>query len=264
MKRHVSPTPKVFNASYKPPQKTKQKLPQILSRPLLLAVAIVATIFLIGRLPILRIGKIEFEGRISTESQDRLKQLVGQSIFSNKINFVIDSVLSADSTISEINCVKSIPSTLNCQIEARVGEFIWNTQEKKYLIDKQGYVFKSASNEKLKVITDRKSKDVVLGELVISPETLTTFSDLLKQLSAASIKVDQLFIDESFYQFEVILTGRVDKKLPFPKKLPINVLLTTSYPISSQVKVLTQLLSEHSEKITKRIDLRVPGNVYYQ
>jgi hypothetical protein len=127
-------------------------------------------------------------------------------------------------------------------------------------LDKSGHIFAKSAGESLPILEDRAGKSVSIGEEVASPETVAAYERLVSLLRKDGLTVSRLFITESFYQFGVVISARADKKFP---NNPISVLLTTSYPLEAQVIVLSKVLDERSEQIRERIDLRVPGNVYF-
>lgn len=262
--KHSAPTPKVFNAKYQSVSSSRPALPKGLGKPLIIAAVVIVGFLLISKLPIFRVSSVEVDGEISAESNRQLTGLVGQSIFSGRIEETTKSILNSDSTIGSLNCARSIPAKLLCKAEARKGVLTWNANGKSYLIDSYGVAFEGEANSELLTVEDSTSAELKVGDLVISSSTIEGLQSMAAQLSEKEFKLDKILVSTSLYQFEAVISGRTKIELPFPTKSPITVAMTTSYPTSAQVKVLEQLVAQRSPEIAGRVDLRVPGNVYYR
>lgn len=260
MMRNTAPTPKVFNATYKPPKASQPNGSNRPIRPLLFVGVVLVGGLLISRLPFFQIKHVDVRNSPSIAITELAQSLIGQSIFSNKIQTLARKALEEYPILESFSCTRGLPATVRCEAKAREARFVWKTGDKSYLLDKSGYIFTEFTNEKLPILEDRAGKAVSIGEEVTSEETVAAYDQLVALLLKDGITVSQLFITESFYQFGAVISARADKTFPGS---PITVLFTTSYPVESQVTVLSKVLDERSAQIKERIDLRVPGNVYF-
>jgi hypothetical protein len=260
MMRNTAPTPKVFNATYKPPKVSQPNGSNRPIRPLLFVGVVLVGGLLISRLPFFQIKHVDVRNSPSIAITELAQSLIGQSIFSNKIQTLARKALEEYPILESFSCTRGLPATVRCEAKAREARFVWKTNDKSYLLDKSGYIFIESTNETLPILEDRAGKAVSIGEEVTSEETVAAYDQLVALLSKDGITVSQLFITESFYQFGAVISARADKTFPGS---PITVLFTTSYPVESQVTVLSKVLDERSAQIKERIDLRVPGNVYF-
>lgn len=259
--RNTAPTPKVFNAKYKAPRSSGSNGAGIKSvRPLIIVGIVIVGGLLVTRLPFFQIKFVDVHNSPSQAVTDLARSLIGQSIFSNKIKIITHQVLEGHSELESFSCTRGLPATVRCEAVSREARFVWKSAGKSYLLDKSGFIFSEAVSQELPILEDRANKGVIIGEQVTSEETVAAYSEFLNQLKNYGITPAQLFITESFYQFGVVLSARTGQ--PFPSN-PITILCTTSYPISSQISILNQVLNERSAQIKERIDLRVPGNVYF-
>lgn len=215
---------------------------------------------LVTRLPFFQVKYVDVHNSPSTSVTKLAQTLVGSSIFSNRINVVTRQVLEQHGELESFTCTRGLPATIRCEAESREAQFLWKSAGKTYLLDRTGYIFAEAASELLPAIEDRANQSVTVGQAVTSEETITTYKQLITDLQQQGMTITQLYITESFYQFGVIISARVNK--PFPSN-PISVLFTTSYPVTAQSTVLNKVLDERATQIKERVDLRVPGNVYF-
>lgn len=261
-------TPKVFGTSYRPsPTKSNRPLSNTnfkFWRPVILVVGLVMVALLITRLPVFQIKTVTINGLTNAELIGELEALKGKSIFSNQINRTTTKWLNHDQSLSGLACRRGIPDAITCTGKNREGVLIWKQGEKEYWVDGVGRVFASrqASDPTALVVEDRAG-EVRVGDDVASQEIVDTYVRLHQRLSERSITIKNFFVADALYQPSVIISA-----FPGPgggviqKDITIQFAATES--IDAQVKTLASLLGQRGERVAERIDLRVPGYVYYR
>lgn len=263
MRQSTRSTPKVFNAQYRQPKKIDWSAYRQL-RPLLLLVGLIVAGYVLAHLPFLRIKSVEVVGSEDPTIIAELNTLQGQSIFSRAITRHLSALKAKTIAVENLHCSKGIPATLKCQVSMRSPVLVWKSSGSEFLIDRVGLVYQIKTTEVgLPLIEDRMNSPVKLGSILISEELVKNYQAVLAEFQTAGFVVKQLFVTESFYQFGAVLTGRTTPEQPFLASGELTVLLTTSYPLESQIKTLTQLLQERPTQIKERVDLRVAGTLYY-
>lgn len=255
-------TPKVFQSNYRAPKTADGRRYRSLKPLLWLSVAVMA-IYLFGRLPLFRIQTVQVDGTVDEQLTKELEAAKQYSIFSAAIRRNTERVLASNLQLDSLDCRRGLPNTLRCQATMRQPVLIWKQNGQEWLIDKDGFVYASKSSDvRVPVVDDRGSKAVALRQTVASSDIVSFYNEVIRQLQANGLTVEQLFISESLYQVGANITGSTSPELPFPQKSPIAVLMTTSYPVESQVMALLEVLKTKNDQISERIDLRVPGYVY--
>ncbi|MEX2361594.1 MAG: hypothetical protein WD544_00180, partial [Patescibacteria group bacterium] len=219
--------------------------------------------YFLTRLPVFQIDSVELNNINNQEIIDQLNTLKGKSIISSATAVTIEKIRESSVEVIDIHCDKGIPNKLRCTAELRAPVFIWQSSQKDYFIDKVGVAYRSVSSSgDLTIIEDRKKLPVKIGEQVMSEEMVNIYQSITETLSEKKIVISNFFIDISPFHPGVVASKRLDK-LPFPAK-PIEILYSSSYPVSIQTQLLSQTLENKSSKITKYIDLRTPGYIYYK
>lgn len=263
MRQPTRSTPKVFNAKYRPPKKFDWAAYRSL-KPLLLLLGLFLAGFLITRLPFLQISSVELVGSTDPKLEESLNTLRGRSIFSRTISGQITTIKAQSLALEDLNCSKGIPATLKCRVVMREPVLVWKNSSGELLLDRHGVAYQAKTDQAgLPVIEDRVNSPIKIGSVIISEELVKQYQAFLLQMLERGFVVKQLFVTESFYQFGAIVSGRTTPEQPFTTNGELTVLLTTSYPIEAQIRTLSQLLQERSPVIKERIDLRVPGYLYY-
>ncbi len=248
----VRRTPKVFGTSYRPPRSTTFDIKPF--RPILVVIIIFAAVILIPRIPLFTIRSVEVDGAGDPAVTMPLHQLAGQSLFSRKISTTVNHIEETDVTISQLNCRRGIPHSLHCQVNYRQPVILWKAENSYFSVDDSGLVFNQSPSPiaGLTIVEDQRSQHVVIDQIVISSGAIEAYKKLATLLQAKNITFNNLFISESLYQVGATLT---DNR---------TALFVIHYPLDTQVNLLAQILQEKGGQIKERIDLRVPGYVYYQ
>lgn len=248
----VRRTPKVFGTSYRPPRSTTFDVKPF--RPILIVIIVFVAMILIPRIPLFAIRSVEIDGTDNPAVTMPLHQLNGQSLFSRKISTTINHIEETDVTISQLNCSRGIPHSLHCQVHYRKPALLWKAENSYFSVDGSGLVFNQSptSMDGLTIVEDQRSQHVTIDQVVISSGAIEAYQKLAGLLQAKNISFTSLFISESLYQVGATLT---DNR---------TALFVIHYPLDTQVNLLAQIIQEKGGEIKARIDLRVPGYVYYQ
>jgi len=263
MRRNPTRTPKVFHANYQParPFSWSAYKPVL---PLIWLLIIAAGFLLVGRLPIFLIKTVGVTGA-SADTQARLQSLIGQSLFSSKISQLIDQLKQDSPVIDTLSCRRGIPDTLRCEVTVHQPVFLWQRQDKKYLVSSEGLLYAVASEPAaLPLIEDRAAQVVELGAYVAGSEILAYYQKLYQLLLDQQFTVDRLFIDQSLYQVNALLKGSSNETITFPATGQISVLFAANRPAEDQIKTLMALMQQKGAAITERVDVRVGEYAYYK
>jgi cell division septal protein FtsQ len=260
-------TPKVFGTSYRPASSpTKRHSPTVTLKhwkPILIIIGIAVLGSLVARLPFFQIQTVTISGVTNQELISELEALKGKSIFSSQITRTTTKWLSRDQSLSELTCRRGLPDAVTCSGKNREGVLIWRQTDGEFWVDVSGRVFaeRQPTDATALVVEDRLGQ-VKTGIDVASREIIETYTRLNQQLTERSIGVKHFIVVDALYQPTVVISS-----FPGPggaiiqKELAVQFAATES--IAAQVKTLASLLGQRAERVATRIDLRVPGYVYY-
>lgn len=228
---------------------------------MLVAVVALYTFF---HLPFFSVSDIQLVGPNSDTTVSSLQKLKGVSIFSSDVTRTVNQIKDNDLTISDLSCSRGIPSTLRCAISLRSPALIWKQGPTLYLVDNNGFIYgttASAASDQL-IVEDRSVEPLGLGKTVASADIIQTYQQAKTELTKRGFAVTNLYVADTLYQVGAVVTGNGRADVNWHPKQPINFLLVTSYPVSTQADVLLATTQSKPDKITERVDVRVPGYVY--
>lgn len=248
--------PKLFGSSYVVAQSSANR-PRLDKswRAILLVIVLIATVLLLGRLPVWRLKTVELFGDKNEYISTELNGLLGQSIFSTSVSRLISKTRN-NLEVADFVCRRGLPATLRCTLSLRRAEIVWKTGGSGYLVDKRGVLFVAQSTDltDLLVVEDTQRQPIKIGSVVASPEIINQYRHLIELLSTKQLTAKTLLLNESLYQVTAIIER--------PGKNPIQGLFLLSGDASSQVEALSGVLTTKGDSITERIDVRVPGYIY--
>lgn len=254
-------TPKVFFSSYRPKKPQLENKSQF--KQIFVVILIVVGGYFFTRLPVFQIKNIDITNIKSVEVISELNELKGQSILSAGIANKVREIQKTHIQLINLNCDKGIPNTLRCQADEREPIFIWKSGDKSFLIDYDGIAYKTVGDvEGVIMVEDRANIDINLGDLVMSEEIVSIYKDIITYLEEFGFVVDNLYVKISPLHPGVIVSARKDNKPFTPNKIEVE--FSASYPINTQVKLLSQLIETKAGLIKERVDLRTPGYIYYK
>src|SRR3972149_9339523 len=91
--------------------------------------------------------------------------------------------------IAEVKIQKGIPDTIRVIVEERKPAVVWQSGDKKYLVDKDGYAYleADANNSKdLPVVIDSKNLPVQMSDKVVSSKFIDFFLEIVGKFSSRS------------------------------------------------------------------------------
>lgn len=259
----LSGLPKVFSAQHQqePTKKSPGQYRKVLF-PIFWVVIIAAIIISIPRLSFFKIRAVEITPD-DPVIKNQLQTVIGLPIFSSTVDREIDKVRLEDPSIADLSCRKGLPDTLICQGKKRTPVVNWQKNGHLFLVDSDGYAYTTTETkvaDKL-LVEDRVNTDLKLGDSVISADMLEFYLNLADSLKENKIGFDRLVINGSVNQINCLMTSYVadDGSL---KTKNLTLMLTVNENISDSLLTLKETLRTKGDKITERIDLRVPSMVY--
>ncbi|TSC92203.1 MAG: cell division protein FtsQ [Candidatus Berkelbacteria bacterium Licking1014_96] len=159
--------------------------------------------------------------------------------------------------VSEVNIQKGLPDTIRVIIIERQPVIVWQTADKKYLVDKEGYAYleADANNAKdLPVIIDSANLPVVLSKKVASKNFLDFIKEIIEKFTPRSnLKIKELRIRDTTFDLDVLTTDG------------FIVLFDTTRSAETELDDLRRVMNHlNGAKPKEYIDLRVEGWAYYK
>ncbi|MBU2595588.1 FtsQ-type POTRA domain-containing protein [Patescibacteria group bacterium] len=159
--------------------------------------------------------------------------------------------------ISEVRVQKGIPDTIRVVIQEREPVIVWQTGNKKYLVDKEGlsYLEADANNSKdLPIVIDSQNLPVKLSDKVASSKFLDFFREIVEKFSPRSnLKIKELKINETTFDLSVVTTDG------------FVVFFDTQRSAETELDDLRRVMTHlKGAKPKEYIDLRVEGWAYYK
>jgi cell division septal protein FtsQ len=159
--------------------------------------------------------------------------------------------------ISEVSIQKGIPDTIRIIIIERQPVIVWQTADKKYLVDKDGYAYleADANNSKdLPVIIDSQNIPVKLSSRIASRNFLDFVRQMIEKFSPrTNLKAKELRINETTFDLTIVTTDGYSVFFDTTRDAEIE--------LDDLRRVLTHL---NGSKPKEYIDLRVEGWAYYK
>ncbi len=159
--------------------------------------------------------------------------------------------------ISEVTIQKGIPDTIRVLVNERKPVIVWQTGDKKYLVDKEGlsYLGADANNSKdLPVIIDSQSIPVKLSDKVASRNFIDFVRETIEKITPRTgLKIKELKINDTTFDLVVVTSDG------------FIVLFDTTRSSETELDDLHRVMSHLSRAKPKEyIDLRVEGWAYYK
>jgi len=258
-------TPKVFGTSYQPSSTASKATPLKGKnwRPVGAVIVAVCLAILTARLPVFQIKSVTTDGVTNPELLADLQTLVGHSIFSGQITRVTDRWLIRDQSLATLFCRRGLPSSVRCNATTRHGVLVWRQGTAEYWVDDNGRAFavRQPTETAGLIVEDQAANPVKVGSDVASGEIVDVFLRLQQGLTDRAIVVRHFFIADVLYQPGALVSSFTVHGQMVQKD--VSVLFAATESIDSQVRTLASLLAERGDRIQGRVDLRVPGYIYY-
>lgn len=248
--------PKVYNpreTDY-PPVSRRKKIPKLFLAVLLLIIILIGGGYLLYYSSFFEIKKIIINGQLKPEIEESLFKLKGENIIFFSPAKYEKEISQKFPEISDFQMIRGLPDTLKINFQDQTPKLVWETQEKLYLVEGHGKIFKESSEfSSLPVVKDNKDLSVNLGQQVVSENfenfVLALFNDLPPIVNAV---IDHFEINDTIFQ--------VDAKT----SSGLKIIFDTTRSAADQLTDLETFLLSYKNEAKEYIDLRVEGRVYYQ
>ncbi len=184
---------------------------------------------------------------------------VGHIFFLNKadLTYVVKKELPL---VDEIEFQRKLPNILKVKIKERNSAFIWQTRNKYYYVDRNGYAYLGISKQehkdsKLITLKDQAKLDVELGDKVVT----SNFVDFIKVLTIdfepkVKVPIQEIVLPLTTMEIRVITTEGW------------QAYFDTARPANAQIKRLTLVLKQiiKPREQLQYIDLRLNDRVFYK
>lgn len=193
---------------------------------------------------------IQIKGRVSNQTKNAIAKLYGKNIFLIGGAKAEDNLTRQEPGIKRINILRGIPSTVIVDLIERRPAIVWKTQDKSFLVDKDGYVYRDSDGQYPLVVDDQNVPVRVGGR--ISTSTFIGFILGLNQKikTTTGLTLDHIEVPETTYQIRVLTKGGPELKLD------------TSRSLTEQLKDIKYIIDNYSGQSKNMIDVRVPGFAY--
>lgn len=247
--------PKVYNPSY---TVEKKKFSRIYIYILLILVLACGLIYFLFYSSFFQIKNIVIENSDNLEISKIFQQLNGHNIFHLNASKTQDEIAQKYPEVKGAKIIRGLPDTLRIQFQERTPKIVWQTQQKIYLLDRNGVVYKeSQPGDKdqagLAVIKDNNNIEVSLGEKVLSDNFIDFIIEVSSMFNQATgFTINHFEINETLFQVNVITDQN------------IKIIFDTTRPTSSQLEDLKLFLKDHQSEVIEYIDVRIEGRVYFK
>lgn len=242
---------KLFDPTPTPPKESKE-IPKWIYKLLTIFIAIAVVVWFIFLSPYFKIKNIQINGQASLETKKTINGLIGKNIFLIGANSAEDKLAEDLPGIKEIKILRGVPNSLIINIVERKPVLIWRTQNKDYLVDKDGYLYRPTKEEIFPLITDQKNIPIVIGQRIASNTFVTFIINLNHDLkSQTGLEMASLYVPETTYQIDA------DTKNDGPR-----LKLDTTKSLSNQLNAIKYILDHNKDDAKEYIDVRVEGFAY--
>ncbi|MCX6811333.1 MAG: FtsQ-type POTRA domain-containing protein [Candidatus Berkelbacteria bacterium] len=179
------------------------------------------------------------------------------NIFLYNSKYITDKIKENFPLISEVQIQKGIPDTIRVLIIERKPVIVWQTADKKYLVDKDGYAYleADANNSKdLPIVIDSQNIPVKLSTRIASRNFLDFVREMIDKFTPRTkLKIKELRINETTFDLKVLTTDGY------------AVYFDTTRSAETELDDLRRVLAHlNGSKPKEYIDLRVEGWAYYK
>ena len=243
--------PKTFSL---PKEKTKKEFPKFLKILIIFLVIFAGLFYLFFYSGIFVVQNIVVDETLPSESKAILEELKGQNIFFISSQNAEEKITNQFPEIQQIKIQRGLPDTLKIGGGEHFPKIVWQTQERSFLVDEAGLIFKEIQGPTdLAIVKDNKDLAVNMGSQVVSPNFLDFIIDLNNKFSKIiGFKLLRFEINDTIFQ----VNGLTDQDW--------FIKFDTTRAVDDQLEALSKLLASHKDEIREYADVRVEGKVYYK
>lgn len=204
------------------------------------------------------VKEIKIDGiKISSEPVIKSKLIYKGNIFLYPINKVVLAIQKSDPAIRKAKIYRGLPNTIKVEITEYQPELIWQRNNLLGLVSQEGVFFKNIKEksqfEKLPVVQEQISGEISLGNVVAPP----SFVEFVRGVKSGFFEIDNLTFDH-------LELGETSFNLIVKTKENIDIWLSSDEDLNRQISYLKQVMEKRRDKITKKIDVRIPRWVYVE
>ncbi len=243
--------PKTFSF---PKEKTKKEFPKFLKILIIFLVIFTGLFYLFFYSGIFVVKNIVVDETLPSESKTILEELKGQNIFFIRSQNAEQKITNQFPEIQQIKIQRGLPNTLKISGGEHFPKIVWLSQERSYLVDEAGLIFKEIQGPTdLAIVKDNKDLAVNMGSQVVSPNFLDFITDLNNKFSnKIGFKITRFEINDTIFQ----ANGVTDQGW--------YIKFDTTRPVDNQLEAVSKLIAEHKDEIKEYADVRVEGKVYFK
>lgn len=208
--------------------------------------------------PIFQVRQLEIQGEVKPETQAEIEKLKGRNIFLLGGRRAEEKLREQQPSIKRIKIVRGLPDIVRIQVVERDPVLVWKSQDKYYLLDKEGYAYKEVPGEhptvqSTKQVVDESGLPVNRDQPVVSPDFIEFVRRFIAELpQTVDLKAKDFTVKQSTFQIEAHTESGP------------RLLLETSRSLAAQLEALNLVWTERKDQIKEYVDLRVEGYVYYK
>lgn len=222
-------------------------------------IVIMAGVYFFSYSSFFNISEIIVEGT-ETVGNDEIIEIAEEykgdqdNLFKYPVSELEQEITDKFKQIDEVNVTRGVPKTIKIEIVERQGLLIWQTQEKNYIVDKRGVIYRETDDTfSLPVILDTQDKEVNLGDKILTTKFLDLISKINKNFTKKTkLKIKEMTIEDSTYELSVLTTNGWEIKLD------------STRDANQQISALAKVLLHIRKKVKQYIDLRTENWVYYK
>ncbi|TSC93034.1 MAG: Uncharacterized protein CEN89_274 [Candidatus Berkelbacteria bacterium Licking1014_7] len=200
-----------------------------------------------------KITEIEIDKEASPDIVLEVRSLKGKNIFLFGGKKTEETLKQKQPGIQRIKIIRGLPESLRVELVERDSALTWQVNNKYYLVDRLGVVFKPVDKVKHFLIVDTDNVAIKLGDTILDQDFIIFTEAANQEIPLKTeFKITNFEIRETTYQ--LVVNTEQGKK----------IFLTTLRQINPQITALKKIYSEHKDEIREYIDLRVEGIAYYK
>lgn len=246
----MATVPKFFTT----PQEKKEFYPSKIWKVILLILIIVLVLVILFFFsPLFKIKNIEIS-LANTDIDSFFNNFKGQNLFLVDTNKTKSDIENKYPEILDVSISKGIPNVLRVKVTERQPKMIWVSGGKKYLVDENGLVFNESDGQinNLPSVTDNKNLQVAILKPVVISSFVNFITDVSVKLAGSDLAIDHFEVNETSFQVDAVTKNN------------LKIIFDTTRPIDPQINAAQKVYTDHKAEVTKYMDVRVEGKVYYQ
>lgn len=213
--------------------------------------------------PWLQVKHIYVEGEATQDVTAEIEKLRGQNILWLSVTHPDQAIRKKQPSIKQIQILRGIPDTLRVKLIERDPAAVWQTGDKRYTMDANGFAFRVEELQRaengdlivketdLPVIVDNKNLPVALGQNVASGQYIAFIREVKNRLPQEyNLRFVRVEIDETMYNVRIVTDAGW------------SIHMDTTRQLDPQMRTLSRMLETKRDLIKEYVDVRVRGWVY--